>query len=256
MSKHIYLIANWKMNPITYEGATLLLQSTNEGVKDNIKGEKVRVVVCPPYQFIHLLEKYRDSIYAGAQNCFFIESGAYTGEVSSKMLRSIGCSFVIIGHSERRAMGEDDVIINKKVISALDAGLSPIIAIGDKDKNENSIVDILKTQLNSALAGIGASRAKTLIIAYEPVWAIGTGEIPDSDDILMVRIFIKKELIKLYGNVGRSIPIIYGGSANSKNVLDLLEDTNMDGLLVGGASVKNNASDFIEMYNIIKKKLI
>ena len=260
MSKYIYLIGNWKMNPTTQEGASLLIQNTARGVSDNIKGEKIRVVICPPYQYLHFLEKYRDNIYSGAQNCFFEESGAYTGEVSAKMLKGMGCSFVIIGHSERRAMGEDDTMVNKKATAVLKEGLSPIIAIGDKDKDkqegEDTVSNVLKFQLTKALEGVSTSQAKNVIIAYEPVWAIGTGKTPDPDDILMVRILIQKELVKMYDNTGKSIPILYGGSANSENALFLIKDTGMNGLLVGGASIKNNAEDFIKMYQVIKEELL
>ena len=254
MNQPLYLIANWKMNPATQEGANLLLQATSTPVK----GEKIQVIVCPPYQYLHLLDDYA-KIHAGAQNCYFEESGAYTGEVSAKMVKNTGCRFVIVGHSERRAMGEDNETVNKKVLSVLKEGMSPIIAIGDKERNaagdENSVSSALRDQLVRGLKGVSARNIKNVIIAYEPVWAIGTGKTADTDDILMVRILIQKELRKLYGNASRSTPIIYGGSVSSKTAVSLLKETGVQGLLVGGASVKNNGEDFVKMYNAITQEL-
>jgi len=260
----LYLVANWKMNPTTYKQAESLAQKTVHGIgggaQDAILDSRINVVICPPSPYVSLVSDVSKGVDVGAQNCFYEDAGAYTGEVSSRMLKSMGCSYCIVGHSERRAMGETNGMVNKKVLALLQEGMRPIIAVGEhtrKADNGTVMVDpMIKRQITDALAGVNERQAKRVIIAYEPVWAIGTGQSADPDDILTVRIFIQKTLHTLYGQAGIAIPILYGGSTDSNNAVVLLKNTGMRGLLVGGASVKEDAKEFIAMYATIQQELL
>jgi len=213
------VIANWKMNPTTLEGAKLLFEAVKKEVK-NIK--KVEIVICPPFVYLPILktEIKRPSfaISFGGQSCFWEEIGAFTGEISPLMLKDLGVEYVILGHSERRKLGETDEIINKKIKAALKVKLKPILCV---DK-----ISQIKKDLRS------------VIIAYEPLLAIGTGKPCSIDKAKKMRIAIKKK-------VNKNIPILYGGSINSENAQDYIKKAGFQGLLVGGASLK--AKEFIKL---------
>jgi len=217
------IIANWKMNPQTYAEAEQLMFSVIEAIK---KQKNIKVVLCPPFVWLtDLSHKYKNDISFGAQDVFWEDSGPYTGEISAQMLFSSGVDYVIIGHSERRALGETDEMINKKLKTALRNGLTPILAIGEKNKGDDR-GEILTSQLKIDLEGVDS---KKVIIAYEPVWAIGTGDAETPEHTLEAVEIIKKTV----GNT----PVLYGGSVDSKNVRDFVSKPEIAGILVGGASV-------------------
>jgi len=214
------IIGNFKMNPLSFKGAEDLLKAFDIKTKNT-------VILCPPYIYLKKGENY----ILGAQNCFYENEGAYTGEISPKMLKDLGCKYVIIGHSERRnILNETDLEINKKIKVCLLNNLKPVLCIGEKLGEDRK--EVLKKQLKEDLKGV---KDKNIIIAYEPVWAIGTGKTPTSDDILDSFNFIKKIIPES--------KVLYGGSVNSKNIQEIIQIT--DGVLVGGASVNKN--EFLKM---------
>jgi len=228
------IVANWKCNPTTLEGAKLLFNSVKRGIQ-NIRN--LEVVICPPFPYLSIINNQLSIIKLGAQDCFWEERGAYTGEISPSMLKDLGVEYVIIGHSERRKyQQEKDLMIYKKIEAALKRGLKPILCI---DKIP---------QLPSFLRKRGGRRGRNplrpkkdledVIIAYEPLFAIGTGKPCSIDKAKKMRIAIKKKLNK-------NIPILYGGSVNSENARDYVKKAGFQGLLVGGASL--NAQEFIKI---------
>ena len=190
-------------------------------------------------------------ISVGAENLYFEEKGAYTGEISAAMLRDLGVKYVIIGHSERRQyFGETDLIVNKKVLAALEAGLHPIICVGETlEQRELGItMELIALQVKSALAGVSAEKLRKCVIAYEPVWAIGTGKTATAEQAAEVCTFIRTTVRHLYGaRIARSITIQYGGSMKPANAAELLGQPDIDGGLIGGAAL--NAADFVEIIN-------
>ena len=238
----MYFIANWKMY-----GNLSSLNTLNKVIKFSKSKEinKGRLVYCPPYTLIDSFsKKFKNcQIGIGAQNCHESENyGPYTGSVNSKMLKNIGAHFVIIGHSENRAKGENDKLINLKIKSALEAKLKVIFCIGEKltEKRKNKTQSILSKQIKNGLKGI--KHKSNIFIAYEPVWAIGTGIIPQSKDLLKTIRFIKSKF------KDKLPKVLYGGSVNPQNIVNLKEINNIDGFLIGGAS--QNAKKFID---IVKK---
>lgn len=222
-----FVIGNWKCNPQGLVQAKELLNSIRKGTAD-VKNAKV--VICPPFVYLSHLIKTRANFKFGAQDCFWHE-GAFTGEVSVAMLKSLGCEYVIIGHSERRKyFGETNETANKKLKAAFEAGLTPIFCIGEtvEQREGGKTDDILLSQLERGLAGL--SLEKPPLIAYEPIWAIGTGNACDAQDAQKVRLLIRQE-------IGENVPILYGGSVNSENVKSYI-DVGYQGVLVGGASLK------------------
>lgn len=240
------IIANWKMNPTALAEAKLLFNSVKKGIK-NIKG--VEVIICPPFVYLsNLLNLKPHSLNPklGAQDCFWEEKGPFTGEISPKMLRGFGCQYVILGHSERRGLGETDEMINKKLKAAIAAKLKPIFCIGEteEERKKRKTFEILKKQLKEGLKSIFNFKPQILnpIIAYEPVWAIGTGNFCLPEKAKEVLFFLRKVL--------KDISILYGGSVNSKNAKDYIM-IGFDGLLVGGASL--NAREFIKIVKSVSK---
>jgi len=236
MSKKI-IIANWKLNPVSTKNARQLFSSIKK-TASTLKN--VQTVICPPFLYINDLQVTGHRCVVGAQDTFFESSGAYTGEVSSKMLKDAGVEYVIIGHSERRALGETDDIVNRKVISALKEGLHAIVCIGEKERDENAeYLNFIKDEIKNSLTNIPRNKLDKLIIAYEPIWAIG-GATPDSPEgTFETVLFIRKVLAELFGKkFAMKIPILYGGSVNKKNAERYLSDSGVQGLLVGGASLE------------------
>ena len=231
MSKVV--VANWKMNPQTYAEAEQLMFS----LIGTAKGQNTKVIICPPFVWLtDLSHKYKNEISFGAQDIFWEDSGAYTGEISPKMLFSSGVEYVIVGHSERRALGETDETANKKMKAALSGGLIPILAVGENDKSDNR-EEILFSQLKTGLDGVDSSK---IIIAYEPVWAIGPGEAETPEHAVEAVGMIKK--------IVGDIPVLYGGSVDSKNVSDFVSRPEIGGVLVGGASIdKEEIKKIIEI---------
>jgi triosephosphate isomerase len=244
----IFLIGNWKMNPDTLVKAKKLFDGIEKELRKN-PGifKKEEIVLCPPFLYLseikNLILKSQLKIHLGAQNCFFEEMGAFTGEVSSKMLKSLGVKYVILGHSERRKiLKETDEMINKKVLAVLKEKLIPILCVGETEKERKSgkTFFVLKNQLNEGLKNV--TQIKNIILAYEPVWAIGTKNPCDPESAKKVLLFLRKFLKK--------IPILYGGSVNSKNAKDYIR-VGFNGLLVGGSSL--NAKEFTKIAREISK---
>ncbi len=231
------MIGNWKMNPLTLKEAEKLFAGTAGLIAGD---KKVEVVVCPPFLYLEKLRKISKRISVGAQNGFFEDTGAFTGEVSLEMLYDIGARYVILGHSERRAMGETDMDVNKKVKSAIKASFTPVLCIGESARDENhEYLNFIRKELEACLAGISRNSVSKLIIAYEPIWAIGEGaHSATPEEFLEMSIFIKKILSDKFGvEAGGKIRIIYGGSADEKNAGEFLKIGKADGFLLGRASL-------------------
>ena len=202
----------------------------------------VQTVICPPALYLGDMKKLITGHRAvlGAQNSATEQEGAYTGEVSPSQLSSMGVSYVILGHSERRAIGETDELINKKINAAFKAGLTVVLCVGEHTRDlDGGYLKFIGAQLVADLAGVAKKDLVKLIVAYEPIWAIGKNALRAAfpDDALEVSIFIKRTLADLYGKNGESVSILYGGSVDAKNSADFLAKSNIDGLLVGRASL-------------------
>ena len=233
------IAGNWKMNMLPNEAIDFIDQFA-----PLVKNTENEVILCVPYTdlFYALLHVQGTNIKIGAQNMHWEESGAYTGEVSGKMLKSIGVEYVIIGHSERRQyFAETDETVNKKIKSALSNGLKPIVCVGETlEQREQGITkNIITDQVEKALEEISAESLKDIIIAYEPIWAIGTGKTATKEDANETIKQIREKIAEKYGqNVADGVIIQYGGSVKSSNAKELFEMSDMDGGLVGGASLK------------------
>lgn len=243
------IIANWKMNPQSAKEADRLFGAVAKGIRSF---KNVDVVIAPPFIFLfkfHILNS-KFSVLLGAQDCFWEERGAHTGEISPAMLKTLGISYVIVGHSERRTyLGETDEMVNKKIKAALKAGLIPILCIGERERNhlEDTLL-FLKEQLKKDFAGIKPGAAKKVIVAYEPIWAIGTGKAEHPDDAQKIAVYIRRVLQELLNSKAASaIRIIYGGSVSVKNAASFVRSgvRGMEGFLVGGASLK--ADKFVKI---------
>ncbi|MEK7122208.1 MAG: triose-phosphate isomerase, partial [Patescibacteria group bacterium] len=236
------IVANLKMNPKTQGEAERLFGEIKK-TAGNLRG--VETVFCPPFIYLSFLAaKARPAnLKLGAQDVFWenpaAKRGAFTGEISSLMLKKLGVKYTIVGHSERREhLKETDEMINKKVKAALKAGLKAILCVGEKEKNEDTLPVIVKKELESDLAGVSKKLAKNLIIAYEPIWAIGSGQADKPEDVFEITIYIQRILFGIFGQkLAHSAPILYGGSVNEQNAKDFLALRNISGLLVGGASL-------------------
>ena len=237
------IAGNWKMNKTRPEAKALI-----EELKPLVKDADCGVVICVPYTNLETaLELTRGSnIKVGAENCHWAVSGAFTGEISAEMLAEMGVEYVVIGHSERRQyFGETDVTVNKRVRAALDAGLKVILCVGELlEQREMGITEeICSMQTKVALMGVSKEELKNVIIAYEPVWAIGTGKTATAEQAGEVCSNIRATIRSLYGaRVARAVTIQYGGSMNAGNAAELLAMSDVDGGLIGGASLK--AADF------------
>ncbi len=234
------IAGNWKMNKTATE-----TKKFAEELKTMLpKAKWCEVVVCVPAVNISTaIRAFKDMrVSIGAENVFYERSGAYTGEVSADMLKDLGVKYVIIGHSERRQyFGETDVTVNKKVLAALEAGLHPIICVGESlEQREMGItMELIALQVKAALADVPAEKARKCVIAYEPIWAIGTGKTATAEQANEVCNAIRATIRHLYGaRVARSVTIQYGGSMNPGNAAELLAQPDVDGGLIGGASLK------------------
>ncbi len=222
------IVANWKMNPASPREAKQIFNAI----------KKKDFVLCPPFVYLPLFK----GITLGAQDCFFEEKGAYTGEVSAPMLKDLGVVYVIVGHSERRKyFKETNEIVNKKVRKVISSGLKPIMCIGEtkEEKDQGQKASVLSEQIEKGLDKLTRDEVKKMVIAYEPVWAIGTGDNCSVDETMKSILFIRQTLSKLYNReIADSVKIIYGGSVNSENSASYIKEAGSDGLLVGGASLK------------------
>ncbi len=250
MRKKKIIIGNWKMNPVTKKDAEKLFSIVAKNVS-NIK--RTEVVIAPPFVYLEKLKKISKKIILGAQNAGSEEMGAFTGEVSSVMLSGLDVKYVILGHSERREMGETNGSINRKIKVALSANLSPVLCVGEKHRDENhEYFNLVKTQITECLAGVPKNLFSKIIIAYEPVWAISSTvnrHDATSHDSLEMSIFIRKVLSILSSpEIASGMRILYGGSVSERDAGDFLMNGGVDGLLVGRASL--TAQKFIDIVNI------
>ena len=243
------IAGNWKMNKTLSE-----TRAYAEEIKPMLgKPKWCEVVLCVPYvnipAAVRLFKESRIAI--GAENCHYESTGAYTGEVSAEMLKELGVKYVIIGHSERRAYyNETDFTVNKKVHAALEAGLYPIICVGEslEQRELDVTMELIAYQVKAALAGVPADKMRHVVIAYEPIWAIGTGKTATAEQAGEVCEGIRAVVRKLYGaRVARAVTIQYGGSMNAKNAAELLAQPDVDGGLIGGAALK--PADFTTIVN-------
>lgn len=252
MRKNI-VAGNWKMNLNFEEGVSLFSEIVNM-VKDEVIGTQ-EVIVCSP--FIHLntigkLAETANNVSIGAQNIYQAESGAYTGEISASQVKSVGANYVILGHSERRAyFGETDAILAEKVNVALKHNLSPIFCIGEtkEERESGKFFEVIKTQLANGVFHLDADQFAQIVLAYEPVWAIGTGLTASAEQAQEVHAFIRQQIAEKYGDtVADNTTILYGGSCNPSNAATLFSQKDIDGGLIGGASLKSR--DFLEIVKV------
>lgn len=233
------IAGNWKMNKTPSE--TKAFAEQFKAILPKTKW--CDIVVCvPTVDLSAAVRAFKDSrIAVGAENVYFEKSGAYTGEISADMLADLGVRYVIVGHSERRALfGETDEIVNKKVLAALEAGLNPIICVGESlaQREMGVTMELIALQVKSALAGVSAEQMRRCVIAYEPIWAIGTGETATPEQAEEVCQHIRTIIRKRFGSKNaRAMTILYGGSMNEKNAFELLAQPDIDGGLIGGASL-------------------
>jgi triosephosphate isomerase len=234
---------NWKMN-----GTSTLIEemvpSLNAFAKEN---PSVDVLLCPPAVFLNDMARSAEQLSVGAQNAHYEASGAFTGELSVSMLKSAGCSFVILGHSERRALfGETDELISKKVLAACESGLTAILCVGEtlEERDSNAHFDVIRTQVVEGVSKLSPDHWSNLVIAYEPVWAIGTGKTASPEQAQEIHAFIRGVVSEQVGSqVSDTVKVLYGGSVNAANAQELFAQNDIDGGLVGGASLKKD--DFL-----------
>lgn len=237
------IAGNWKMNKTSSDA----LQLTKEIAAEVGKLTDVDIVVCPPFTALESVAKALDgsTIKLGAQNMHHEASGAFTGEVSAGMLRGLFATHVILGHSERRTyFAENDAFINKKVITALKNQLRPILCVGETlaEREAGTTLKVVQTQLEAGLEGVGKDLATSVVIAYEPVWAIGTGKVATTAQAQEVHAFIRSLLVKLFGETAaQRVRILYGGSMKPANAPELLAQKDIDGGLIGGASLETRS---------------
>lgn len=244
------LVANWKMNPQTKKDAEIIFNKIGSLVK-NIK--KVEVVVCPPYPYLYIKDKIKNKkLKLGSQDVFYEKEGSYTGEISVLELKDFGVEYVIIGHSERRKLGDTNLDINKKIIATIKNTLKPIFCVGEVNRDVNGFyLSFIKEQLHSGLSGVTKSQMNKIVVAYEPVWAIGSNadRVATPNEFIEMKIFIKKVIADMYDiKTTNEIKIIYGGSVNPINALSFLKEGGADGLLVGRDSL--NSKKFGQIINL------
>lgn len=251
MSRKVIIAGNWKMNKTAAEGCELV-----NALKEKLACscyDNVDIVVCPPFTTLGaVVEAAKGSrIKVGAQNVHWAESGAFTGEISAEMLKSAGVEYVIIGHSERRQyFGETDATVNSRLKAAIAAGLKPIVCIGELlEEREGGLTEkVLTTQIRGGFDGITGEEMAEVVVAYEPVWAIGTGKTATPDIAQETHAHIRKELAAMFGDeVAAKVRIQYGGSMKADNARELVAQADIDGGLIGGAALK--ADSFVALIN-------
>ncbi len=240
MAQGKFIIGNWKMNGdfAHKELAEAIIASSTDKLSDNLM-----VGICPPFPYLSYFSDVigGSKVQLGAQDCHFNEKGAHTGDVSAAMLKEVGCKIAIVGHSERRANHfESDEIVCAKAKAVLSKGMTPIICVGETDEQRKSgkAIEVVLGQVSASCPG----ESSDIVVAYEPVWAIGTGNVASVQDIEEMHLAIRERLVSIYGAAGEGVKILYGGSVNAANAKEILAIANVDGALVGGASLK--AADF------------
>ncbi len=234
MTTRPYIVGNWKMH-----GTRAMLSEARAIDRAAERLIKVEVAIAPPFTMIHATRKQATLISIGAQDCHPADGGAHTGDISAAMVKDAGAGFTIVGHSERRAdHGETDALVKQKAHAVIDAGMSVIVCVGETEaqRDAGKAHDVVAEQLKGSLPD-GEGVAERLTVAYEPVWAIGTGRTPTAEDIAAMHEHIRGELLKLYGEEGADVRILYGGSVKPENAAELLSAKEVGGALVGGASL-------------------
>lgn len=242
------IAGNWKMHKSIQEGVAFV-----EAIKADVAGTDVEVLICAPYTLLQSLVKAAEgtSIAIGAQNMHYEDKGAFTGEITADMLLEIGVSHVVIGHSERRQYyNETNETVNFKALKALSKGLIPVVCVGEtlEQRDANETKEVCKTQIVKAFENVSAEDAVKVVVAYEPIWAIGTGKTASSTDANDVISYIREVLAGCYSDdVSEEIRIQYGGSVKPANVEEIMNESDIDGALVGGASLE--ADSFVKLVN-------
>jgi len=243
-----FIAGNWKMNTDSHSSVELA-ERIASGAMDVAASGRVTVAVCPPFVYLQAVAKAlsASNVSVGAQDIYIESKGAFTGEISASMLKDIGCTYCLCGHSERRhVIGETDELVNKKVAAALGGGLLPILCVGElrAEREDSQTNEVVTRHMKNGLAGLSAEKVSAVTIAYEPVWAIGTGLTATPQQAQEVHDFIRNLLLEMYdGRLAQEMRILYGGSVKPENAAELMAEPDIDGLLVGGASLK--ADDFL-----------
>ena len=242
MARKRFIAGNWKLN-LTVEEGIALVNGLAKAIAADPKSAQVEVAVCPTFLALYPVAQAAKgtAVGVGGQNAYWEEKGAFTGEASASLLKNAGAAYVILGHSERRQyFGETDQTINKRLKAVLAQGLVPILCIGETlaERDGGKLEEVLTRQLNGALEGLTAAQLDTLVVAYEPVWAIGTGRTATTAQAQEAHAFVRSVLRKLVGELAERVRIQYGGSVKADNAKDLLSQPDVDGALVGGASLK------------------
>ena len=249
MARKVVIAGNWKMNKTASEGKALV-EALKETTK-NICPNCADIIVCPPFtSLVSVIEAAKGSnIKVGAQNIHWADNGAFTGEIAGNMLKELGVEYVIIGHSERRQyFGETDATVNSRLKAALGAGLKPIVCIGEllEERESGRTEEVLTTQIRGGFDGISAEDMAGIVVAYEPVWAIGTGKTATPDIAQATHAHIRAELTAMFGaEVAEKVRIQYGGSMKADNARELVAQKDIDGGLIGGAALK--ADSFVAL---------
>ena len=241
------IAGNWKMHKTIVEA----LEFVND-VKDKVNNDKVEAVICAPFTLLKDLKEATKGtdIKIGAQNMHFEEKGAFTGEISPLMLKELDMEYVVIGHSERRQyFNETNETVNKKVLKALEIEINPILCVGEtlEEREAGNTKNVCKVQVEKALENVSKEDLAKVVIAYEPVWAIGTGKTATSEDANDVISYIREVVANIYGELANEVRIQYGGSVKPSNVAEIMNQSDIDGALVGGASLE--ANDYVELVN-------
>ena len=241
------IAGNWKMHKTIAEALDFV-----NAVKDRVNNDNVEAVICAPFTLLKDLKEATKgtNIKIGAQNMHFEEKGAFTGEISPLMLKELDMDYVVIGHSERRQyFNETDETVNKKVLKALEVGIDPILCVGEtlEEREAGNTKDVCKVQVEKALENVSKEDLAKVVIAYEPVWAIGTGKTATSEDANDVIAYIREVVANLYGELANEVRIQYGGSVKPSNVAEIMNQSDIDGALVGVASLE--ANDYVDLVN-------
>lgn len=241
------IAGNWKMNKTIKEAMDFV-----NDVKDKVQNDKVEAVICAPFTLLKDLKEATKgtNIKIGAQNMHYADNGAFTGEIAPNMLKELDIDYVVIGHSERREyFNETDETVNKKVLKALEVGIDPILCCGEtlEEREAGNTKDVCKVQVEKALENVSKEDLAKVVIAYEPVWAIGTGKTATSEDANDVIAYIREVVANLYGELANEVRIQYGGSVKPSNVAEIMNQSDIDGALVGGASLE--ANDYVDLVN-------
>lgn len=248
--RKVIIAGNWKMNKTVSESVEFI-----EELKKEELDKEVECVVCAPFISLERMSvaSKNTAIKLGAQNVSQYDNGAYTGEISTSMLKDLNMEYVILGHSERRQYFlETNEVINQKVQKVLSSKMTPILCVGEtlEERESGKMNDVIATQIKEGLANLSFEQAKGVVVAYEPIWAIGTGKTATSDQANEMAMFIRKQLRKLFQDVAEDISILYGGSVKPNNIKEIMAQSDIDGALVGGAALK--VDSFTELVNYHK----